>query len=43
LLQSDDWHNSKSEYIEIAKGKYELANSFKIAKRKITRQWQSRK
>lgn len=43
LLQSDDWLNTGSEVIEVAKGKNELATNFKTAKRKIKRQWQSRK
>jgi len=43
LLQSKDWIEIKSETIEIAKGKHELASTFKIAKRKIKRQWQLRK
>ena len=43
LLQSDAWLNTGSEIIEIAKGKYELADDFSKAKRKIKRQWQSRK
>lgn len=43
LLHSENWIGTKSEVIEIAKGKYELATNIKTAKRKIKRQWQSRK
>jgi hypothetical protein len=43
LLQSDEWLKTGSEIIEIAKGKYELADDFTKAKRKLKRQWQSRK
>jgi hypothetical protein len=43
LLSSHDWISAKSEIIEIAKGKNELATNLKTAKRKIKRQWQSRK
>lgn len=42
LLQMDDWLNS-GEYIEIAKGKYQLPTTLKGATKKIKRQWQSRK
>jgi len=43
LLQSNDWKNTGSEVIEIAKGKYELPTTLKGAKLKLKRQWQSRK
>lgn len=43
LLQSRDWTDYKSETIEIAKGKYELPTTFKVAKRKIKRAWQLKK
>lgn len=43
LLQSDEWIGTKSDFIEIAKGKNELATDWKTAKNKIKRQWQSRK
>tara|TARA_R110002020_G_scaffold110866_4_gene256139 strand:+ start:694 stop:846 length:153 start_codon:yes stop_codon:yes gene_type:complete len=37
-LSTNDFYNV-SESVEIAKGKYQLTNSFKIAKRKIKRAW----
>jgi len=43
LLQMDDWNGTGSEYIEIAKGKYEIPSNIKIGKRKIKRIWQSKK
>ena len=43
LLQSQEWLNTGSENIEIAKGKYQLATNLKVAKNKIKRQWQSKK
>lgn len=43
LLQMDEWHNTGSEAIEIAKGKYELPRTFKGAVKKLKRQWLSRK
>ena len=43
LLHSEQWYGTKSEVIEIAKGKYQLASNLKIAKRKIKRVWLSRK
>lgn len=43
LLQSNEWLKTGSENIEIAKGKYELATTLKVAKAKLKRQWQSRK
>lgn len=43
LLRSNDWINTKSEWIDLAKGKNELATDWKTAKKKISRQWQSRK
>jgi hypothetical protein len=43
LLRSDDWTETKSDWIELAKGKNELATDWKTAKKKIRRQWQSRK
>lgn len=43
LLQSDEWLDAKSETVEIAKGKYELAKNFKVAKRKLRRLWQLKK
>lgn len=42
LLSSNDWI-VKSDIIEQAKGKHELATNIKTAKRKLRRQWQSRK
>ena len=42
LLHSNDWI-IKSDIIEQAKGKHELATNIKTAKRKLRRQWQSRK
>lgn len=42
LLGSNDWI-VKSDIIEQAKGKHELATNIKTAKRKLRRQWQSRK
>jgi hypothetical protein len=39
LLQSQEWLNTGSETIEIAKGKYQLATTVKQAKRKLRRQW----
>jgi len=38
LLHTDDFYGI-SEYIEIAKGKYQLPQTFKIGKRKIKRAW----
>lgn len=38
LIQSGDWF-SVSEEVEIAKGKYEMADSIKKIKRKVKRQW----
>jgi hypothetical protein len=43
LLKSDEWLKTGSEIIELAKGRNELADDFSKAKRKIKRQWQSRK
>lgn len=43
LLRSDDWTNTNSNWIELAKGKNELATDWKTAKKKIRRQWQSKK
>lgn len=43
LLQSDEWINTGSEYIEQAKGKNELATDLKTAKSKLKRLWQSKK
>ena len=42
LLQADEWIG-QSKVIELAKGKNELATDWKSAKRKIKRQWQSKK
>ena len=42
LLQSDEWINTKSEWIEIAKGKNELATDWKTAKNKVKR-WRLKK
>lgn len=42
LLGSNDWI-VKSDIIEQAKGKHELATNIKTAKRKIKRQWHNRK
>lgn len=43
FLQSDEWLNTNSQWIEIAKGKRELATSFKDGKKKLRRQWQSKR
>ena len=43
LLRSQEWTNTGSETIEIAKGKYQLATNIKQAKRKLRRQWQSKR
>jgi hypothetical protein len=45
LLQQlrNDNHYGVGEHIERAKGKYELVNNWQGVKRKIKRQWQSRK
>lgn len=42
LLQSNEWYG-QGKNIEIAKGKYEIADTFKKGKTKIVRQWQSKK
>jgi hypothetical protein len=42
LLQQEEWIG-KSEVIELAKGKNELATDWKSAKYKIKRIWQSKK
>lgn len=42
LIQNNNFYG-ESESIEIAKGKYEKVNTFKEAKQKIKRIWQSRK
>ena len=41
LIQSNDWYDV-SEEVEIAKGKYELTDTIKKAKRKIKRRWQGK-
>jgi hypothetical protein len=43
LLTSNEWYGTKSEVLEIAKGKYELPKDFKGTISKIKRIWQSRK
>lgn len=43
LLRSQKWINTGSETIEIAKGKHQLATNVKQAKRKLRRQWQSKR
>lgn len=43
LLQSQEWLNTGSETIEIAKGKNQLATNIKQAKRKLRRQWHNKK
>jgi hypothetical protein len=43
LLQSQEWLNTGSKTIEIAKGKHQLATNVKQAKRKLRRQWQSKR
>ena len=43
LLQSQEWLNTGSETIEIAKGKYQLATNIKQAKRKLRRQFNTNK
>jgi hypothetical protein len=43
LLTSNEWYNSNSDVIEIAKGKYELPSDFKGTVSKIKRIWQLRK
>lgn len=43
LLQSDEWLNTQSEAIELAKGKNELVNNWGAAKRKLKRVWQNKK
>jgi len=40
LLTCNDWHGTKSEVIEIAKGKYELPKNFKGTIAKLRRLWQ---
>ena len=42
LLQSNDFYNV-SETVEIAKGKYELVETFKDGVTKIKRIWQQKK
>lgn len=42
LLQSNDWYKS-GENIEVAKGKHEIADTFKKGKIKIQRSWQLKK
>lgn len=42
LLSTNNFYNV-SEKVEIAKGKYEIASSWRIAKDKIKRQWHTRK
>lgn len=43
LLQSNEWLNTGSEVIELAKGKNELPKNIKGIKKKAKRQWQSKK
>lgn len=40
LLNSNEWYGTKSEIVEIAKGKYELPTNFKGTIAKIKRIWQ---
>lgn len=42
VLQSDEWLNTKSENIEIAKGKFELPKTYKGLYKKLKRKWQSK-
>lgn len=42
LLRKSNFYNV-SENVEIAKGKYEIASSWQIAKDKIKRQWHTKK
>lgn len=42
LLQKNDWYGA-GECTEIAKGKHEIVTTFNGFKRKIKREWQSRK
>lgn len=42
VLQSNDFYGA-GKYTEIAKGKYEYTTTWDGFKRKIKRQWQSRK
>ena len=42
VLQSNDFYGA-GNYVEIAKGKFEYVNTWKGFKRKVKRQWQSRK
>lgn len=42
LLQSSDFYGA-GEFTEIAKGKYLIADNLKTFKRKIKRQWRSKK
>lgn len=43
LLMSDEWHGTKSEAIEIAKGKNQLPKTFKQLKNKIKRKYRNAK
>lgn len=42
LLHSKEWVGI-SDYVEIAKGKYELAMDYQDTKKKIKRAWQSKR
>ncbi len=42
LLRESDFYNV-SENVEIAKGKFEIVSSWKIAKDKIKRQWHTKR
>lgn len=42
LLHANEWYNS-GDAIEIAKGKHELADTFKKGATKIKREWQLKK
>jgi len=43
LLKSKDWTNTGSDFIEIAKGKNELATTFKVGKEQIKRVLKTKK
>ena len=42
LLNTNNFYNV-SENVEIAKGKYEIASTWRIVKDKIKRQWHTKK
>jgi len=43
MLTANDWINSGSQEIEIAKGRNELPTTFKGIKEKTARKWQSKR